>query len=123
MVAVSQGDVFWADLGYPFGSEPAKTRPVVVVQSDLFNRRSINTVVVVPCTTNVIMKGVPGNVSLRKGEANIPRSCVVVAAQVSAIDRSRLRERTGTLSRSRLESILDGIDLVLRGVDAGSART
>ena len=41
-----RGDVWWASLGRPRGSEPGYRRPVVVIQSDDFNRSAIATVIV-----------------------------------------------------------------------------
>ena len=114
-MVINQGDVFWADLGEPFGSEPAGLRPIVVVQSDLFNERRINTVVIIPLTTQKRALSVPGNVSLRKGEGNLPRACVAISSHMSTIDRTRLGRKEGTLSRRKIVEILEGIDLVLNG--------
>jgi len=114
-MVINQGDVFWADLGKPFGSEPAGLRPVVVVQSDLFNERHINTVVIIPLTTRKKALSVPGNVSLKKGEGNLPRACVAISSHISTVDRSRLGRKEGTLSRRKMLEVLEGIDLVLNG--------
>lgn len=38
---IGQGDVWWADLAVPSGSEPGFRRPVVVVQGDSFNRSAL----------------------------------------------------------------------------------
>ncbi|MBI2763529.1 MAG: type II toxin-antitoxin system PemK/MazF family toxin [Chloroflexi bacterium] len=50
-MVIAQGDVWWADLSDPAGSAPGFRRPVVVVQSDAFNRSAIRTVVCVPLTS------------------------------------------------------------------------
>lgn len=42
---MTQGEVWWADLGEPLGSGPGYRRPVLVVQGDAFNRSAIATVV------------------------------------------------------------------------------
>ena len=62
MVAISQGEVWWADLGEPTGSGPGYRRPVLVVQGDSFNRSLIATVACVPLTSNLKWAGAPGNV-------------------------------------------------------------
>ena len=95
-----QGDVFWADLGRKRGSEPEGHRPVVVVQSDLFNRTAIRTVLAVALTTNKRLGDLPGNVRIRRGEANLPKSCVANVTQVETLDKGSLEERIGTLSPS-----------------------
>jgi mRNA interferase MazF len=40
-----RGEIWWANLPPPGGSAPAKRRPVLVIQSDSFNRSAINTVI------------------------------------------------------------------------------
>ena len=114
-MVVEQGDVFWTDLGVPFGSEPGKRRPVVVVQSDLFNRTRMNTVVVVALTTRLRLGDLPGNVTLQRGEANLPRRSVANVTQIATVDRARLGERIGRLSGDRVEAVLDGMRLLLHG--------
>jgi mRNA interferase MazF len=54
----------------------------------------------------------PGNVRLRKREANLPRPSVVNVTQLRTVDRERLTELVGRLSPSRLEEVLGGIALV-----------
>ncbi len=86
-MVVQQGDVFWADFGEPRGSEPGYIRPCVIIQSDIFNQTDIRTVVVCLLTSNLRRGVAPGNVSLRKGEANLPKSSVVNITQIYTIDR------------------------------------
>jgi mRNA interferase MazF len=57
-----RGEIWWADYGIPVGSEPEFNRPVLVIQSDALNQSKINTVIVVPFTTNLLLKNAPGNV-------------------------------------------------------------
>ena len=115
-MVVQQGEVFWADLGRRRGSEPEGRRPVVVVQSDMFNRTRIRTVLAVAVTTNKRLGAMPGNVPIRKGEANLPKACVVNVTQVETLDKASLEKKIGTLRRDRVAEILAGLDLVLRGV-------
>jgi mRNA interferase MazF len=55
---------------------------------------------------------VPGNVWLKKGEANLPRPSVVNLTQVRTIDRDRLGELIGTLGTTRVRQVLQGLILV-----------
>jgi len=110
---VKQGDIFWVDLGEPRGSAPGFTRPFVVIQNNLFNQSRINTVLVCALTTNASRASAPGNVSLSKGEANLPKQSVVVVSQTLAIDKLELREKIGTLSKSRIDEIVEGIKLLV----------
>lgn len=110
---IRQGDVCWIDLGSPYGSEPAYRHPHVVVQSDVYNRSRLRTVVVCALTSNLRRAELPGNVLLAAGEANLPRPSVVNVTQVFTVDRSELGEPIGRLSRRRVREIVEGIGLVL----------
>jgi mRNA interferase MazF len=112
-VVISQGDVWWADLGEPVGSEPGFRRPVIVVQGDNFNRSALRTVVAVPLTSNLRWTAAPGNVRLTARATGLPRDSVANVSQLVALDRSILIERVGRLSSSKLELVLAGIDTVL----------
>ena len=116
-MAVSQGDVFWIDLGEPSGSGPGYRHPHVVIQNNVFNRSRINTVVVCALTSNLRRAKVPGNVLLEKGEANLPRRSVVNVSQIFTMDRRDLVEKIGTLSPGRVRQILDGVKLLIEPRD------
>jgi mRNA interferase MazF len=87
-----------------------------VIQHDRFNRSALQTTVVAAITSNLLLAGMPGNVRLKKGEANLPRPSVVNVTQVRTIDRDRLGERIGALTPRRLRDVLVGLALVF-GVD------
>ncbi len=110
---VRQGDVFWVRLSGSTGSEPWGRRPAVVVQHDRFNQTELNTVVVVAITTNLKLATFRGNVRLRKGEANLRQASVVNVTQIQTIDRARLGDKIGSLTRTRLREIWQGVLLVI----------
>jgi len=112
-VVIAQGEVWWADLGDPVGSEPGFRRPVVVVQGDAFNASSLRTVVCVALTSNTRWADAPGNVLLSARATGLPRPSVANASQLVTLDRAALTERAGRLSASNLELVLAGIDVVL----------
>ena len=113
MVAVAQGDVWWAELGEPVGSAPGYRRPVLVVQGDAFNRSAIATVVCVPITSNLKWAAAPGNVTLRPADSGLPKESVANVSQVVAVDRATLVERMAKVPAAKLELVLRGIDIVL----------
>ena len=112
-MVICQGDVFWTSLSPSSGSEPAYKRPVVIVQRDSINRSKFRTVVVVPLTKQTKHAILPGNVLLRKGEANLPRPSLARGTYVMVIDKNRLIEKIGALSRKRIKEILDNIIWVM----------
>lgn len=111
-MVVEQGQVYWLRFRGR-GSEPDGRRPAVVVQQNAFNRSRLRTTVVAAITSNLRLAEMPGNVRLRKGEANLPRGSVVNVTQLRTIDETRLVGPIGQLSTKRIGEILDGIALVL----------
>lgn len=114
---IKQGDIFWVSLGAPKGSEPGYRHPHVVVQNNVFNQSKIGTVVVCSLTSNLKRASAPGNVSLRKGEGNLKKECVINISQVITVDKSDLEEKIGTLSRERIRQLVDGIKLLVEPRD------
>lgn len=110
---ISQGEVWWADVPAPVGSEPGFRRPVVVVQGDALNRSRIATVVCVSLTSNLKWTEAPGNVLLKARITSLAKDSVVNVAQLVTLDKSFLTERVGKLPAAKLELVLSGIDVVL----------
>jgi mRNA interferase MazF len=110
---ISQGDVWWAELPEAIGSEPAYRRPVIVIQGDAFNQSTIRTVVCVAVTSNLKWADSPGNVALTARATGLSRPSVANVSQIVTLDKTDLSERTGRLSRSRLELVLAGVDTQL----------
>jgi mRNA interferase MazF len=99
---MEQGEIWWADLPEPAGSEPGYRRPVVLVQSDEFNRSRIRTVVCVAVTSNLAIADAPGNVLMPKDVTGLPRDSVANVSQVITLDRSFLTDADSV----RLASLL-----------------
>lgn len=112
-MVISQGEVWWADLRAPSGSEPGFRRPVVVVQGDALNSSHIATVVCVPLTSNLRWADAPGNVRLSAKTTGLPKDSVANVSQIVTLDRTVLGEPVGKLSRARVDLLLSGIDVVL----------
>ena len=112
-MVISQGEIWWADLGMPHGSAAGFRRPVVVVQSDAFNRSRVATVICVPLTGNIIRADAPGNVLLTAQMTGLTEDSVANVSQMLAVDKAMLDERVGKVSRQKLELIFAGIDIVL----------
>jgi mRNA interferase MazF len=109
---IRQGEVYWIDLGPAPGSAPAQRHPCVVVQSDLFNRSRIATTVVCIITSNLIRAHAPGNLALKKGEANLPRPSVVNISQILTVDKTELAEKLGKLPAATVDSVRAGLQVL-----------
>jgi mRNA interferase MazF len=111
-VVVRQGEVWWADLDSPFGSEPGYRRPVVIVQGDALNQSQIATVICVPLTTNLRLATAPGMVLVRRVDSGLPDDSIANVTQILTLDRARLDLPVALLPRSVLMSVFRGIDTV-----------
>jgi mRNA interferase MazF len=112
-MVINQGEVWWAALADPIGSEPGFRRPVVVVQGDAFNRSTIRTVVTIPLTNNLRWADAPGNVRLTSRSTGLPKDSVANVSQIAAIDNAMLTERVGKVSQAKLDLLMAGVDIVL----------
>jgi len=108
---VQQGEVYWLRFRGA-GCEPDGRRPALVVQHDRYNRTALQTAVVAAVTSNLRLGAMPGNVRLRKGEANLPCVSVVNVTALQTVDRARLVERVGALRQERMAQVLEGLALV-----------
>jgi mRNA interferase MazF len=116
-MVIQPGDLFWIEFDDPVGSGPGYKHPHVVIQNNVFNSSRINTTVVCALTGNLKRATAPGNVLLDQGEGNLPKQSVVVVSQIITVDKTELGDHIGSLSRTRVSQILEGIDLLLQPRD------
>ena len=102
---MTRGELWWVDLGMPYGSEPGFRRPVLILQNDIFNKSKINTTIVIPLTTNMLFADAPGNIFINKDESNLSKDSVIVISQIRAIDRKRLVERISKVKGVLMEEV------------------
>jgi mRNA interferase MazF len=112
-MVIRKGSVYWVDFSPGKGSEPLGSRPGLVIQSDVLNDSKISTVIMLAITSTLKFGELPGNVVLNKGEANLPRKCVVNVTQIKSVDKRSIKEKIGILSQKRLQEIDNGLKLVM----------
>ena len=110
---IQRGELWWASLPEPVGSEPGFRRPVLVVQADSFNRSRIRTVLVVSLSSNLALAQAPGNVLVPAGLGGLPQDSVANVSQVLTCDRDFLTARIGLLGDGLLGKVDQGLRLVL----------
>ena len=110
---MQRGEIWWAELGEPRGSEPGYRRPVLVIQSDEFNRSRIGTVVVAAITSNLDLAPAPGNVRLARRESKLSRDSVLNVSQLLTLDRRFLHKRIAMLPAHVIKEVESGLRLVL----------
>ncbi len=112
-MVIKQGEIYWVDLGEPSGSEPGYRHPHIVIQNNLFNSSKINTVVMCSLTSNLKRGLSPGNVVLKKGEADLPQKSVVNITQIYTVNKNDLCEKIGQINSERIKEIILGIQLLI----------
>jgi len=110
---VLRGEIWWASLSVPRGSEPGYRRPVAIVQSDAFNRSEISTIIVAAISSNLRLADAPGNVCLKRRESGLPKDSVINVSQLLTLDKKYLSEKAGKLSLKHLLELEEGLKLVL----------
>ncbi len=110
---INQFEVWIADLNPKIGTEPGKTRPVLVVQTNLLNKVPHPSTIICPITTNVKKDSEILRVHLKKGTSNLHQSCDIMIDQIRAIDNKRLIKRVGVLPDKLIELVKENIQIVL----------
>jgi mRNA interferase MazF len=89
-MVIRSGSIYWVDFSPGKGSEPTGRRPGLVIQNDALNDSNINTVIMLAITSTLKFGELPGNIVLQKGEANMPRRCVINVSQIKSVDKKRV---------------------------------
>lgn len=112
-MVIKRGQIWWAELPEPVGSEPGYKRPLLIIQSNDFNKSKINTIIAAVITSNIRLSAAPGNILLSTKKSKLPKDSVINVSQLITIDKSFLTEKINTLPHSIMAKVDDGIRLVL----------
>ena len=107
---IKQFDIWLADLNPSRGTEPGKTRPVVIVQTDLLNNTHLSTLIC-PITTNIQTEIKLLRVHLNKNQ--LDRLSDVLVDQIRAIDNKRLLTRIGQLTNEQQLKMRENLRIIL----------
>jgi mRNA interferase MazF len=105
-------EVWLADLNPRFGTEAGKTRPVLIVQSDLLNKVHPSTIIC-PITTNIRTEVNILRINLDQGNAGLNKDSAIMMDQVRAIDNKRFIRKLGTLPADKQQLVQDNLRIVL----------
>lgn len=110
---IKQFEIWIADLNPQIGTEPGKTRPVLIIQTNLLNKIPHPSTIVCPITTSVQKDTEILRVHLKKGTANLHQACDIMIDQIRAIDNKRLTKRIGALPDELYDKVKENITIVL----------
>jgi mRNA interferase MazF len=112
-MVIKQFEIWIADLNPQIGTEPGKTRPVLVVQTNLLNKIPHPSTIICPITTNVKKDADILRVNLKKGMANLHQNCNIMIDQIRAIDNKRLVSKVGDLPKELINIVKENILIVM----------
>lgn len=112
MMTIKKFHIYLANLNPPFGTEPGKIRPVVVVQTDLLNLVCGSTIIC-PITTKVKRELTIFRVYLSKDETDIKEDSDILVDQIRAIDNRRFIKEVGKLNAKHQEKLVENLKVVL----------
>ncbi len=110
---IKQFEIWIADLNPQIGTESGKTRPVLVLQTDLLNKIPHPSTIICPITTNIKKGSEILRVHLKKGMTNLHQDCDIMIDQIRAIDNKRLIKGIGKLPSELIEKTKDNIKICL----------
>lgn len=110
---IKQFEIWIADLNPQIGTEPGKTRPVLVVQTNLLNKIPHPSTIICPITTNIKKDSEILRVHLKKGMADLNQDCDVMIDQIRSIDNKRLINKVGDLPKNLIDLVKENIQIII----------
>jgi len=112
-MSVKQYEIWIADLNPQIGTEPGKTRPVVIIQTNLLNKTPHPSTIICPVTTNVVSESEILRVHLEKEQSKLQQDSDILIDQTRVIDNKRLIKRIGKIPHSAIELVKENLSLLL----------
>jgi len=110
---LERGNIYWADIVTPRGSEPGYRRPIVIISANGFNTSRIGTVLAVAITSNTKLSNAPGNIFLSSEDSGLPKDSIINISQILTLDKSYIGEQITKLPRVVINDLENSLRLVL----------
>ena len=105
-------EIWIADLNPQMGTEPGKTRPVVIAQTNFLNGHHPSTIVC-PLTTKTQPGATLLRINLLSGTAGLTQDSDIMVDQLRAIDNRRLVQKIGSLPTAFRSKLDENLKIVL----------
>lgn len=112
-MSIKQYEVWIADLNPKIGTEPGKTRPVLIVQTNLLNKIDHPSTIICPVTTNVKKDSEILRVHLKKGITNLHQPCDIMIDQIRSIDNKRLIKKIGDIPKELVGKVIENLQIIM----------
>ncbi len=106
-------EIWLADLNPPLGTEPGKTRPVLIIQTNLLNKTPHPSTIICPITTNVQLDSKILRVNIPKNTSELNENSDIMIDQMHSIDNKRLIKKIGDLPENLADKVKQNIKIVL----------
>ena len=106
---MTHGEIWTIDFGQPVGSLPSKIRPAVVMQNDLLGIKDLNTVVVIPFTSNLDRADFEPNILIEKEETELSKDSVAVIHLIGAVNKFCLEKKVARLSEENYQKLVEAV--------------
>ena len=106
---MTHGEIWTIDFGQPVGSLPPKIRPTVVMQNDLLGIKDLNTVVVIPFTSNLDRADFEPNILIEKEEAGLSKDSVAVIHLIGTVNKFCLEKKVSRLSEENYQKLVEAV--------------
>ncbi len=106
-------NIYLADLSPRFGTESGKTRPVVVLQTNLLNDGQHPSTIVCPITTQVVRGAEILRVHLSKKGMGLKKDSDILADQIRAIDNRRFVKHLGELNLIDKVKLIENLKILI----------
>jgi mRNA interferase MazF len=113
---VRRGEIWWAELGPYRIREQTGRRPVVICQSDTLTQL-LQSVLVVPLTTNLQRAHLAGTALIVGSQGELPENSVALAFQLRAVPKSALKGKIRNLTEDETLELELGTDEALGRVE------
>jgi len=111
-LSIKKGDLYFADLSPVMGSEQGGVRPVLVVQNNVGNKFS-PTIIVAAITSKKNKSPIPTHVEIAADGNGLAKNSVILLEQLRTIDKQRLKERIGSIDKTRLPEVNEALSISL----------
>ena len=106
---MTRGELWWVDFGVPVGSAAGFRRPAVILQANEFNETQLNTIVVVPFTSNLMLADYTPNVYVESSDSGLSKDSVAIIPLVTALDKICFKEFISELPSNVMDEIYDAV--------------
>jgi mRNA interferase MazF len=107
-----RGEIWWVNLDPTIGAEIKKTRPCIVVSSNLINEFS-PVILVIPLSSKAPKSPSVLRVKIESPGTGLEKTSWASANQLRAVDVRRFREKAGNVNAAELAHLEEALKVVL----------